>query len=202
MFIQKAPTWKAAAAPAPTPSPRFLICLPYTLIQECPLPNDWSNPANFSDDPHDPGGATMCGIIQTEYDTYRQSLNEPTQSVKLITQAEGYSIYQSKYWQPYCPLLPVGLDLSFFDTSVNMGNESIKILQFVLGIGVDGDWGPQTAGAVAAITNVVDVINAYTARRLAVYQSFSTFQYFGPDWTRRTNQIGSQSVAMASGATS
>jgi len=129
--MPKAPSWKAPAAqvampraqaPAPTPSPRFEACLPDTLSQECPHPNDWSDPANFSNDPHDPGGATMCGITQSEYDTYRESLDEPERSVKLISQAEGQAIYQMSYWQPHCPQLPTGLDLSFFDSSVKSFN--------------------------------------------------------------------------------
>lgn len=128
MYISKALSWTPSPAttqPGPAPAAqaagRFLICLPDTLIQECPLPTDWSNAANFSDDPHDPGGATMCGIIQVEYDAYRKSLSEPAQSVRLISQAEGYAIYQANYWQPHCPQLQAGLDLSFFDSAVNMG---------------------------------------------------------------------------------
>ena len=107
----------------------------------------------------------MCGIIQTEYDAYRKSLlGLPTQSVKLISQAEGEAIFQMSYWQPDCPQLPIGLDLSFFDSSVNMGpEEAIRILQFALNISVDGIWGPQTAGAVAGIGAVAGVINAFTA---------------------------------------
>ena len=57
----------------------------------------------------------MCGITQNEYNAYRNSLHEPEQGVKQITQSEGQAIYQSNYWQPDCPELPVGLDLSFFD---------------------------------------------------------------------------------------
>jgi lysozyme family protein len=209
MYTQKAPSWRlpkiqARIAPAPPHAEapaqdRFLICLPDILIQECPDPGNWTDPKNFSDDPHDPGGATMCGIIQVEYDAYRKSLGQPTQSVRLITQAEGEAIYRMNYWEPHCPQLPVGLDLSFFDSSVNMGGEqAIKILQFALGnIAVDGIWGPQTAGAVTAIISAADVINAFTARRKAVYESFSTFKYFGTDWIRRATQIGDQSIQMA-----
>jgi lysozyme family protein len=204
--MPKASLWKTASpqaamldahAAAPAPSPRFEDCLPDTLNQECPDPNDWSNPANFSDDPHDPGGPTMCGITQSEYDTYRRSLGEPTQSVKLISQAEGQAIYQTSYWQPHCPQLAAGLDLSFFDSSVNMGPEqAIRILQSALNIDVDGIWGPQTAGAVAGIAAVKTVIEAFTAQREAVYRTFSTFQYFGTDWIRRATEIGNASVQM------
>jgi lysozyme family protein len=204
--MPKTPLWKAPAArfarpsaevPAPALSPRFEACLPDTLRQECPNPGDWSNPANFSNDPHDPGGPTMCGITQSEYDSYRQSLGETEQSVKLISQAEGQAIYQMSYWQPYCPQLPAGLDLSFFDSSVNMGlGEATRILQFVLNIPADGTWGPQTAGAVTGIANVTTVIEAFTARREAVYRTFATFQFFGTDWIRRTQEIGDESLQM------
>jgi lysozyme family protein len=203
MYIKKAFSWKipnftiAARATATAPPPQFLVCLPYTLKQECPDPADWSNPANFSDDPHDPGGATMCGIIQVEYDAYRKSLGEPTQSVRLITQAEGDAIYHTSYWQPDCPQLQVGLDLSYFDSSVNMGREeATRLLQRSLGVSDDGMWGPVTAGAVTAITNVSAVINSFTSARKTAYESFSTFQYFGRDWIDRATTIGDQSLQM------
>jgi lysozyme family protein len=203
MYIKKAFSWRmpAARAPAAAPPPPFLTCLPYTLDQECPDPGDWSDPANFSDDPHDPGGATMCGIIQVEYDVYRRSLGEPIQSVRLITRAEGQAIYQTSYWQPHCQQLPLGLDLSFFDTAVNMGSkEARRILQFSLNVPVDGIWGPETAGAVAAIADITVVINAFTAQRKAVYESFSTFRYFGTDWIRRATEIGNESNQMVGSA--
>jgi lysozyme family protein len=139
----------------------------------------------------------MCGITQNEYDAYRNSLHEPEQDVKQITQSDGQAIYLDDYWQPHCPQLPIGLDLSFFDSSVNMGaRQATEILQFALDIGVDGIWGPQTAGAVAGIGEVDDVINAFTAQREAVYRSFSTFQYFGADWIRRATEIGGESIQM------
>jgi lysozyme family protein len=207
--MSKAPSWNAqtaqsgrlnARALAATPLARFEACLPDTLSQECPDQGDWSNPANFSDDPHDPGGATMCGITQAEYDSYRQSCGEPNQSVELMSRAEGQAIYQMSYWQPHCPQLPAGLDLSFFDSSVNMGpREAIRILQFALNLGeagIDGIWGPQTAGAVAGIADVATVIEAFTARRQAVYRTFATFQYFGDDWIRRAKEIGDESLQM------
>ncbi len=139
----------------------------------------------------------MCGITQNEYDAYRNSLHESEQDVRQIAQSEGQAIYLDDYWEPRCPQLPIGLDLSFFDSSVNMGaGQATEILQFALEIGVDGIWGPQTAGAVAQIADVDDVINAFTTQREAVYRSFSTFQYFGSDWIRRATEIGSESIQM------
>ena len=114
----------------PAFSVRFLACLPYTLIQECPLPSDWSNPRNYSDDPGDSGGATMCGITHREYDLWRKAHGLPTQDVRKLGKDEGYSIYWASYWLPHCAILKPGLDLFMFDTSVNMGSgRGVMLLQ-------------------------------------------------------------------------
>lgn len=177
---------------------RFLICLPFTLAQECPHSEDWSNPKNFSNDAHDPGGKTMCGIIQREYDIYRKHEGLPTQDVRKLSESEGHDIYMTNYWFPHCPNLAIGLDLCFFDTAVNMGTtEAIKVLQAALGIDNDGDWGPATQKAVdAANARPYTAIQAFSARRHAVYQMMSGFQYFGDDWTRRTNEIEKAALKM------
>lgn len=176
---------------------RFDLCLPYTLAQEAPYPNDWTNPHNFSNDAHDPGGKTYMGIIQREYDAYRKSKNLPTQDIRKITQAEGEDIYRDSYWLPDCPNLPAGLDMCFFDSAVNEGvTEAVKILQFSIGIANDGDWGPLTTKAVAGCTNVAGAINNFTARRETVYQEMPGFKYFGDDWIRRSKSIGATALTM------
>lgn len=180
---------------------RFDLCLPYVLAQECPHPADWSNPANFSNDAHDPGGKTMCGIIQREYDIHRKACGLPCQDVRQMTEGEGHQIYHDSYWLPHCPVLPRGLDLSFFDESVNAGTyEATKILQSVLGLDNDGIWGPKTAKAVSEIDVAQIIINAFMLRRIVVYGLMPGFPYFGEGWTRRARVIGEQSLKMAAGA--
>lgn len=173
------------------PNGRFAVCLPYTLAQECPYPYDWSNPKNFSNDPHDSGGATMCGITQKEYIGYRLQHDLAAQPVERISEVEGDQIYYDSYWMPECPLLPVGVDMVYFDSKVNQGgSEATRILQFALGVSSDGIIGPQTQAAIKAITNVPKVIQAFTARREAVYQQTRGAQYFLTDWMRRAEEIG------------
>jgi lysozyme family protein len=177
---------------------RFELCWPFTLAQECPFPNDWANPRNFSNDAHDPGGKTMCGIIQREYDVWRKSHSLPPRDVRQLTQVEGEAIYSASYWDPECPVLPAGLDLCYFDEAVNAGTtEATKVLQYTLGVKIDGDWGPQTAKAVTAIGDVGAVIRKFTDRRLRIYQEMPGFKYFGKDWTRRTTEIGVAALKMA-----
>ena len=179
-------------------SDRFPICLPFTLAQECPDPSDWSNPANFSDDPHDPGGATMCGILQSEYDKFREDQGEDTEPVVDISMSEGYEIYEDYYWEPRCSGLAPGFDLSYFDTCVNCGpTGSTKVLQEALGVSADGIWGPFTQAAVVRIADVPAAIRAFTAAREAYYRSLPGFVYFGHGWTNRTVSIGQDSLSMA-----
>lgn len=187
----------AAAAPALVFSNRFLVCLPYTLAQEAPYPSQWGNPRNFSNDPRDPGGATMDGIIQTEYDGWRVRHGLPRQAVKLISPAEGDDIYYTGYWLPYCPELQVGLDLEVFDASVNEGpGEAVRILQYAIGVVPDGKWGPVTDAAVKAIPDAQAAIRAFGKRREAVYQATRNFTTFGADWTRRTTEIDTAALSM------
>jgi lysozyme family protein len=178
--------------------PRFLSCLPNTLAQEAPYPSQWGNPKNFSNDPGDPGGKTMDGIIQVECDKWRVQHGEPRIDVRQLSEAEGDQIYLNNYWLPYCPELPAGLDMMFFDSAVNEGVvEAVKILQFALGLAPDGVWGPKTDAAVKAIKDVAGVIRAFGARRSAVYEQTRGFTRFGKDWERRDSEITAASLKMA-----
>jgi lysozyme family protein len=178
---------------------RFPICFPFTHSQECPFPDDWNNPKNFSDDRHDPGGKTFHGVIQREYDLWRKGQSLPTQDVRRMIEDECLEIYCSGYWMTKAPLLPIGLDLEFFDTCVNMGaTEAIKILQFTLGVPADGMWGPETDAAVTLSTQeLTKNIQAFTNRRIAVYKELKGFPYFGTDWVRRAQEIGAEALKMA-----
>lgn len=178
-------------------SSRFLACLPLTLRQECPHPENWSDPRNFSDDAHDPGGKTQCGIIQREYDTWRRAQGLPVRDVRQLTQDEGRAIYWQSYWLPHCPQLPAGLDLAFFDAAVNEGAvEAIRMLQYAIGVPADGEWGPLTEAAVGRIGDVQAAVRAFTTRREAVYRTFRGYPYFGADWERRSAEIGAQALTM------
>jgi lysozyme family protein len=179
--------------------PQFDRILPLTEIQEGPVP--WVSglaPAkDFSNDAHDPGGATDEGVIQNEYTPFRRQWGLPVQSVKLMTKDEERTIYFVKYWMPHGPSLPPGLNLEFFDLDVNGGeSRAVRTLQATLGIGVDGVWGTQTTDAVASIKNVDAAIQKFGAYRLAFYKSLSTYRYFGADWSRRTSEVETEAEAI------
>jgi lysozyme family protein len=165
---------------------KFEKCLPDTLVQE----------GEYSNDAHDPGGMTMEGIIQKEYDLKRKQWRLPTQWVKKISKDEVRTIYYTDYLQPYCPQLPAGLDLEFFDLNVNGGqHRAVVTLQQALFIRDDGDFGPATQLAVEHC-NVDRAIKGFCAHREAFYKSLTTFKYFGKDWIRRSEEIEKQAEGL------
>lgn len=171
--------------------PKFEKCLPDTLKEE----------GGYSNDAHDPGGMTMEGIIQREYDAKRTAWGLPTQWVRNISTDEMRTIYYTDYWMPYCPLMPAGLDLQLFDMNVNAGpHRSIVLLQRALAVDDDGQIGPITLGAIKTFVTrdqIETLIDNFMLQREAFYRSLSTFQYFGSDWIGRSVRIDAEAKAMA-----
>jgi lysozyme family protein len=181
--------------------PEFEKCLPDTLAEEDPDPANLSDPKNYSNDAHDPGGMTMDGIIQREYDVFRKAQGLPTKWIKNITADEVRTIYHDSYWLPHCQECPAGLNLCLFDTNVNNGTHAgIVLLQRALAITDDGQWGPETALAVKLTAEALPLaIRHFYQKRAAYYQSLANFRYFGKDWMRRDADIQNWALAMATG---
>lgn len=76
----------------------------------------------YSNHPDDPGGPTMRGITQREYDTWRKQQGKSTRSVRQLTDDEMRAIYRTQYWDAVAAdSLVMGLDLCVFDAAVNSG---------------------------------------------------------------------------------
>lgn len=167
--------------------PEFEKCLPPILVQE----------GGYSNDAYDPGGMTMYGIIQREYDADRRAWGLPTQWVKNISPDEYRTIYYTKYWLPDCPKLYSGLNLEFFNMAVNGGpHRATVLLQQVIDVPVDGAFGPVTGATVQSLWGSKDVIDTYRADADHFYKALPTFKYFGRDWLRRDAEINTQADAM------
>jgi len=167
-------------------SDRFAACLPFVLQQE----------GGNDDDPRDPGGRTSRGIIQREYNAYRKRKGLAPADVWKASDAEIAEIYRTQYWEPYCPQMPAGVDLSFFDNAVNEGPyRAAVLLQRALGVRDDGRIGPVTLNAIDEADPKL-LINNYASRRLAFYRSLATFKYFSKGWTARTEECRAASLRM------
>jgi lysozyme family protein len=164
----------------------FAAALLFTLKEE----------GGFSDDPHDPGGATMKGVTLTEYRAYFGQPKATVAELKAITGEQVADIYQHKYWDGVRgDELPAGVDLSVFDMGVNAGPvTSIKILQRELAIKADGILGPKTLAEVRRQIPAT-LIMWLESGQLRYYRSLTTFKYFGKGWINRT--IARQAAAMS-----
>ncbi len=100
----------------------------------------------FVNHPHDKGGKTNKGILQREYDVYRDNKQEDRRCVKEITQEELEDIYYNDYWvRGKCYKFPYPLCLIHFDGCVNTGvGQAGKFLQRAVGTHADGAIGPKT----------------------------------------------------------
>jgi lysozyme family protein len=176
-----------------TDDARFVACLPWTLREE----------GGDSDDKHDPGGCTHEGIIQSEYNVYRRLHGLPIRSVFKADNTEVDQIYYVSYWKPWCSIMPAGVDLDFFDNSVNEGpHAAIIILQRALGVDADGHIGIITRGALTEQTqgsdHTIGLLEKLKAARAAYYRGLRIFRYFGKDWIGRDDRISRVAEQMAS----
>ena len=169
----------------------FYTCLAFTLQQE----GEWS------DDPRDPGGATMEGVTLATYREFKQDSSLTADDLRGISSDEIAAIYQKDYWTAvHGDELPPGVDLSVFDMDVNAGHNSIKLLQAALGVDVDGDVGPQTLGKAAA-ADPVQLINSLAIHQGNYYRSLRTFPEFGKGWLSRVSARQAAALKLASNDT-
>lgn len=167
---------------------RFRACLAQTLKWE----------GGYSNDKYDPGGATMHGIIQREYDAFRARKSLPKQSVRLISQAEEHEIYQHSYWDEVrADELPKGVDLAVFDYGVNSGPlRAVKAMQRALGVSATGNIGQVTLDALSAV-DPDELVEAIMKQRRGFLKALKTFWRFGKGWMRRCDGIEQQALAWA-----
>lgn len=150
------------------------------------------------DDPHDPGGRTSRGIIQSEWNVYRRSHPGMPADVWKAPQSAVIDIYRQQYWNPYCDELPSGIDLLFFNASVNSGRQqAVKELQRALGVSSDGMMGMETLNAVNAAQDYRLLIHNMSDQRRAFYKRLKNFKYYGKGWMARTQRMEVAANGMA-----
>ena len=151
----------------------FEVCLGQTLIYE----------GGYSNNAHDPGGATMNGVTQRVYNIYRQFNGREVQSVKLLLPIERDDIYRAGYWDlVQGDQLPSGVDMALFDYAVNSGASR-----------------PNRVYRSIQPCEPVQAIRKICASRLAFMQALSTWQYFGAGWGRRVGAVELFALRLAAG---
>jgi lysozyme family protein len=147
-------------------SDNFERCLAITLKWE----------GGYSNHPDDPGGPTMKGIIQREYDAWRKKQGKRRRPVRQIEAGELRAIYRSEYWDVCeCGGLSPGMDLCMFDAAVNSGVARAK------------KWLERGRE-----------IDAFCDVRLAFLQGLGRlWRVFGAGWRRRVQGVREEAHLMA-----
>lgn len=99
----------------------------------------------------DRGGPTNWGITQGTLAAWR---GKPVSiaEVKALTQAEARDIYRANYFRGLEGVNDKAVLDLLFDYSANSGpRRSVKALQKVIGVVADGEFGPKSAAALAAV---------------------------------------------------
>lgn len=148
--------------------------------------------------PRDPGGATNKGVIQKTYDGWRAKWGLKRQSVKLITDDEIAAIYKQEYWDAVKgDGLPDGVDFAVFDFAVNSGPaRSIRFLQTVTGVVIDGKMGGDTLAA-ANRTPPQTIIRSLCQKRMTFLRNLPHWDTFGKGWTRRVVDVEKVALELA-----
>ena len=151
----------------------------------------------YSNHPSDPGGPTNWGITIHDARAYWKK-EATTADVRSMPVHVAKDIYRSKYWDAMCcDNLPTGVDYAVFDYGVNSGiARAARVLQRLVGAGVDGEIGPDTIAATAR-AKPAKLINQICDERLAFLQGLKTWSVFGNGWGRRVHEVRAAAVAMA-----
>lgn len=138
------------------------------------------NEGRYSNDPRDPGGETMWGIVIREARAHGY-----TGQMRDMPKDVAKAIYRKDYWDLLGDGVHPAIKFQAFDFGVNAGvGTSIRKLQAAIGVADDGRWGPVSAAKLSAM-DVNDVLMRFAAQRLFFYTSLSTWPAFGKGWTRR-----------------
>jgi lysozyme family protein len=151
----------------------------------------------FSNNPDDPGGATMRGVTQGTYDSHRIGQGLSPQPVELISESELQAIYRTGYWDRVCgDALPAGADLAIFDFAVNSGpTRAVKMVQEIVGADPDGKFGPETLACVKRI-DPIGLVSELCLERLEFLQGLSHWPTFKNGWQKRVRGIEASALAM------
>lgn len=165
----------------------------------------------YGNNPHDAGGATNLGVIQEEYDHFRDRKGFPRQSVRNISHDEAQEIYKTEYWDATsCGELDQGVANCLFDGDVNSGDrrgvrwlqEAINELSGSEVLAVDCACGPRTIAAanVLAPSPLIDAMLNLRLAFMHVARNSKTgealWPTFGHGWQRRIDGVRAQSHAL------
>ncbi|BCG72349.1 hypothetical protein MesoLj113a_35070 [Mesorhizobium sp. 113-1-2] len=155
----------------------------------------------WSDNPADPGGATMKGVTLANFRRYVKA-DASKADLRKIGDDQVATVYRRFYWDAVLGAeLPDGVDFAVFDFAVNSGpGRAAKYLQASVGVSQDGRIGPATLAAARAKPAGV-VIDQLCDARLAFLKRLPTWATFGRGWSDRVRSVRAEALLMSDPAT-
>jgi lysozyme family protein len=165
----------------------------------------------YGDNPHDAGGATNLGVIQEEYDRYRDKKELPRQSVRYISKTEAQEIYRSEYWDATrCDEFHPSVANCLFDSDVNSGDSrGVQWLQEAINeisgrkvVVVDKKCGSTTVDAANSLSppQLIDTMLNLRLAFMHIAKNSKTgealWPIFGAGWQKRVDGVRRQSHAL------
>lgn len=129
----------------------------------------------FANDPADLGGATNKGVTLNTFRAYRKKKGLPTPGIpelKKLSDEEWGDIWESMFWNKIRGSEIKGQNVAniFGDWLWMSGGNAIKGVQRVLGVKVDGDFGPKSLSALNSAPEE-ELFNKIKAARKDYYNS-------------------------------
>jgi len=151
----------------------------------------------WSDNPADPGGATMKGSTLVVYRNWKRNPHLTKDDLKNIPDQEVHDLYKELYWDKIDgDMLPSGVDYAVFDSAVNMGvGRAAKLIQEAAGVAADGVLGPTSLSFIQK-ADPKELIEKFSQLKEAFYKSLSTFPTFGKGWLNRVAEVKTLSESM------
>lgn len=141
-------------------------------------------------DPNDSGGHTNSGITLSTFRLY-YGKDRTVQHLKNMTDEQWYHIYYNGYWR-VCKgdeIKSQAIANIIVDWYFNSGTWGIKKVQEVLGVTVDGKFGPKTLAAVNEYENQKELFYKIKNKREQYYRSIAkgVKAKYLTGWLRRNN---------------
>ena len=151
----------------------------------------------FSDNPSDPGGATMMGITLAVYSLWRAMNGHPVTTaadLRAMTYAEWASIVKTYFWDNFrCSQASLEcIAVCMADGIFHSGTAGVKDLQRVLGLVPDGIVGRKTVGALQRARSRESgraLCHQLLDARIERLRRLPTYSTFGRGWERRIDAL-------------
>jgi lysozyme family protein len=142
----------------------------------------------YEDVPGDDGGPTKYGI---------DAASHPGVDIRNLTLTQADFLHFADFGKTYSGRLPAPLNFAFFDFAMNGGDGSaVRALQTVIGVTVDGGWGPITDAALwkwLAVNGPGAFLSRFNLARLSYYHGLVAArpvkQKFLNGWVDRCEQL-------------